>query len=219
MISIQWQSFKTIFRKEVVRFLRIWPQTLLPSLITAALYYLIFGDLIGSRLTNIGGVKYIDLIAPGLIMMAVITNSYSNVVSSFFYGKFLKNLEEIIVSPTSSLVIVCGYVCGGALRGLIAGLLVALMSLFFTTLTIHNIFIVLAYAFLAAVVFALAGLLNGIYAKKFDDVALVPTFVLTPLIYLGGVFYPITLLFRKFGKQYPSLTLYCTWLQDLDMVS
>ena len=187
-------SFKTIVTKEITRFTRIWVQTLLPSVITMTLYFLIFGNFIGSRISGIQGFSYINFIAPGLIMMAVITNSYSNVVSSFFGSKFQRNIEEILVSPTPAYVIILGYVCGGALRGLLVGILVTLVSLFFTKLPIHNLVIVLAYILLTAFVFALAGMLNAIFAKKFDDVTIVPTFILTPLTYLGGVFYSITAL-------------------------
>ena len=193
-MSVTFVSFTTILRKEVTRFLRIWLQTLLPSVITMALYFIIFGNFIGSRIQDVHGYKYINFIAPGLIMMAVITNSYSNVVSSFFGTKFQKNIEEILVSPTPSWVIICGYASGGVLRGLIVGFLVSLVSMFFTKLVIFNIFIVFIYVILTAIVFSLAGLLNAIYAKKFDDIAIVPTFVLTPLTYLGGIFYPISAL-------------------------
>ena len=187
-------SFLTIVRKEITRFLRIWIQTLLPSAITMALYFIIFGNFIGSRIQGIHGLRYIDFIAPGLIMMAVITNSYANVVSSFFGTKFQRNIEEILVSPTPSWVITCGYACGGVLRGLIVGIIVSLVALFFTKLAVFNIFIVLVYVFLTSIVFSLAGMLNAIFAKKFDDISIVPTFVLTPLTYLGGVFYSIAAL-------------------------
>ena len=187
-------ALMTIIRKEVTRFIRIWTQTLLPSVITMALYFIVFGNFIGSRIQAMHGFRYIDFIAPGLIMMAVITNSYSNVVSSFFSTKFQRNIEEILVSPTPSWVIICGYVSGGILRGLLVGILVSLVSLFFTKLAIYNVFIVLLFAIFTSIVFSLAGLFNAIFAKKFDDISIVPTFVLTPLTYLGGVFYSISLL-------------------------
>ncbi len=187
-------SLYTILHKEVTRFLRIWTQTLLPSAITMTLYFIIFGRFIGSRINDIQGFSYINFIAPGLIMMAVITNSYSNVVSSFFGSKFQRNIEEILVSPTPTWVIIVGYAVGGVLRGLIVGLLVTLVSLFFTKLVIYNIILVILFVFLTSLVFSLAGLLNGIFAKSFDDVSIVPTFVLTPLTYLGGIFYSLSVL-------------------------
>lgn len=187
-------SFMTILRKELIRVFRIWMQTLLPSVITMTLYFIIFGSFIGSRISDFGDHSYIQFIAPGLIMMAVITNSYSNVVSSFFGSKFQKNIEEILVSPTPTWVIIAGFCAGGVARGLIVALLVTLVSLFFTKIVIYNLAIVIVFIVLTAVLFALAGLMNGIFAKKFDDVSIVPTFVLTPLTYLGGVFYSITLL-------------------------
>lgn len=189
--SLAWISFITIIRKETVRILRIWTQTILPSVVTTTLYFLIFGTFIGSQLDPINGVSYIGFIVPGLVMMAVLTNSFSNVVSSFFGAKFQKNIEELLVSPTPNLVIIAGYVGGGIIRGILVGIVVLGVSLFFTKLAIYNLLIILAFALLTAIVFALGGLLNGIFAKKFDDVAIVPTFVLTPLTYLGGVFYSI----------------------------
>ena len=188
------RALATILRKEVTRFLRIWTQTLLPSVITMALYFAIFGNFIGSRIQDINGFKYIDFIAPGLIMMAVITNSYSNTVSSFFGSKFQRNIEEILVSPTPSWVIVVGYTFGGVLRGLLVGLLVTLVSLFFTQIHIFNLIVLILFVLLTSIVFSLAGFLNAMFAKKFDDVAIVPTFILTPLTYLGGIFYSIKLL-------------------------
>ncbi|MFH1408322.1 MAG: ABC transporter permease [Nanoarchaeota archaeon] len=187
-------SFQTIVRKEVSRFLRIWPQTLLPSVITMTLYFMIFGNFIGSRIEGFQGYSYMNFIAPGIIMMAIIMNSYSNVVSSFFGSKFQRSIEEILVSPTPTWVIITAFCSGGMLRGLIVGVLVSLVALFFTQLVIFNLFIVLVYVLLTALVFSMLGLLNGIYATKFDDISIIPTFVLTPLTYLGGVFYSITLL-------------------------
>jgi ABC-2 type transport system permease protein len=184
-------AFLTIFRKETVRILRIWTQTLLPSVVTTGLYFLIFGSFIGSQVDNINGVPYITFIVPGLVMMAIITNAFSNVVSSFFGSKFQRSIEEIMVSPTSNWVIIAGFVSGGVFRGGLVGIIVLLVSLFFTQLQIHNIGLIILFSILTAIVFSLAGLLNGIYSKKFDDVAIVPTFVLTPLTYLGGVFYSI----------------------------
>ena len=184
-------AYKTIVRKEVNRFLRIWAQTLLPPAITQTLYFVIFGKFIGSQIENIQGVSYMAFIVPGLVMMAVINNSFSNVVSSFFSSKFQRNIEELMVSPTSNWVIVAGFVTGGLMRGICVGVIVFGVSIFFTNPTIsHPVYIAL-FATLTAVVFSLGGLLNGIFAKSFDDVSIFPTFILTPLTYLGGVFYSI----------------------------
>ena len=187
-------SFQTIARKETVRFLRIWPQTLLPSAITITLYYVIFGNLIGPRIGEMEGYSYIQFIVPGLTMMSVITNSYSNVVASFFSAKFQRYIDELLVSPTSNSVILLGYITGGIIRGSIIGVIVLFISVFFTDLTINNLLITASVIFLTAVLFSLAGLTNGIFARKFDDVSIVPTFVLTPLTYLGGIFYSISML-------------------------
>lgn len=187
-------GLKTIYTKEYIRILRIWPQTLLPPVITLALYFIIFGKLIGSQINSISGFSYIEFIVPGLIMMAVITNSYSNVSSSFFGVKFQKAIEEMLVSPLPTWVIIWGYVLGGVFRGILVGILVTIVSLFFITLKIHSVFIIISTVILTSIMFSLAGLLNAIYAKKFDDVSIVPTFVLTPLTYLGGVFYSINAL-------------------------
>lgn len=191
-LKIQLVALKTIFSKEVNRVLRIWIQTLVPPTITITLYFVIFGTFIGSRVGEVNGVDYMQFIVPGLIMMAVINNSYSNVVSSFFGAKFQKSVEELLVSSTSPLTIILGYVSGGMFRGLFVGFLVTLISLFFTTLTITNIFILLSSVLLTSFMFSLAGFVNSMFAKKFDDVMIIPTFVLTPLIYLGGVFFSLT---------------------------
>ncbi len=184
-------AYYTLIRKEAVRMMRIWSQTFLPSVVTTTLYYTIFGAFIGSQLAPIHGHTYMEFIVPGLVMMAIITNSYSNVVGGFFGMKFQKNFEEIMVSPTPNWVVVLGFVSGGVLRGVIVGILVLLTSLFFTHLVIFNFFVLLAAAILTSVLFSLAGLLNGIFAKGFDGISIVPTFVLTPLTYLGGVFYSV----------------------------
>ncbi len=184
-------AYFTLVRKEVIRMTRIWSQTFLPSVITMSLYYAIFGTFIGSQIAPTDGFSYIQFIVPGLVMMAVITNAYSNVVSAFFGAKFQRNLEELMVSPTPAWVIVAGFASGGVLRGLIVGVLVLLTSLFFTHLVIYNLFIIMAAALLTCILFSLAGLLNGLFAKTFDAVSIVPTFVLTPLTYLGGVFYSV----------------------------
>lgn len=182
----------TIFRKEVVRILRIWTQTLLPSVITTVLYFLIFGKFIGSRVGEMNGVSYVAFIVPGLVMMAIITNSFTNVAGSFFGAKFQKSIEEILVAPVPNWVIVAGYVLSGMFRGFIVGLIVLVISLFFTNLKVHNLGLVIIFTILTSAVFSLAGLTNGMFAKKFDHVMIVPTFVITPLTYLGGVFYSIS---------------------------
>ncbi len=186
-----WIALKTIVRKEVVRIMRIWTQTLLPPVITQSLYFVIFGKFVGSRIGNIQGLDYMSFIVPGLVMMAVINSSYANVVSSFFGAKFQRNVEEIMVSPTPHWVIVTGYVIGGILRGVGVGLLVYLVSCFFTKPQVHSFIVVLTFITLTSVVFSLGGFTNALFATKFDDVAIVPTFILTPLTYLGGVFYSI----------------------------
>ncbi len=190
----QFIAYYTIVRKEVVRFLMIWTQTLLPPVITISLYYVIFGKFIGSQISNINGFTYIQFIVPGLVMMAVLTNAYSNVVGSFYGSKFQRSLEELLVSPAPSYVIIAGFVTGGVLRGLSVGVLVLAVSLFFTNLVIHSYLIIIISVILVSILFSIAGLLNGIYAKSFDAMLIVPTFVLTPLTYLGGVFYSIDLL-------------------------
>ncbi len=174
--------------------MRIWSQTLLPSVITSTLYFAIFGTFLGDRIGAIQGVPYIAFIVPGLVMLAVITNSYSNVVSSFFGAKFQKNLEELMVAPVPHAVVILGYVLGGALRGFAVGILSLGVALFFARLPVAHLGIVLLFFVLTAVLFALAGLVNGVYAKGFDSISIFPTFVLTPLTYLGGIFYPITVL-------------------------
>jgi len=190
----QWVAFRTILRKEIRRFIRIWPQTLLPSAITMSLYFVIFGSLIGSRIGDMGGFSYMEFVVPGLIMMAIVTNSYSNVVSSFFGSKFNHSVEELLVSPTPNYVILMGYVTGGVIRGLLVALIVTCVSLFFTRLQIHSISVVVIGVILTSVLFALAGFINAVFANSFDDISIIPTFVLTPLIYLGGVFYSLDLL-------------------------
>ncbi len=189
-----WVAFLTIVVREVRRFMRIWVQTLLPPAITMALYFVIFGNLIGSRIGDMGGYDYMQYIVPGLVMMAVITNAYANVVSSFFSIKFQHSIEELLVSPVPNYVILTGFVAGGVLRGLMVGGIVTLLSLLFTHLTVHHIGIMLLVVTLTAVVFSLGGFINAIYATKFDDISIVPTFILTPLTYFGGVFYSISLL-------------------------
>ena len=190
----QLRSLKTLTYREIRRFFRIWQQALIPSVITTMLYFVIFGSFIGSRIGSMGGFEYMQFMAPGLIMLAVITNSYSNVVSSFYGNKFSRSLEELLVSPMPTYLILIGFVAGGVARGIIVGILVLITSLFFTEIVVQNISLTLLVIILTAILFSLAGLLNAIFADSFDDINIVPTFILTPLIYLGGVFYSITLL-------------------------
>ena len=189
-----WIAFTTIVRKEYIRVVRIWVQTIVPPAITMTLYFLIFGTLIGSRIGQMDGYGYMQFIAPGLIMMSVITNSYGNVVSSFFGAKFQRHVEEMLVAPVPNAVIILGHVAGGVVRGLMVGTLVAAVALGFTKLDVAHPFIMFSMVVLTSIVFSLAGFINAIFAKKFDDISIVPTFVLTPLTYLGGVFYSISLL-------------------------
>lgn len=191
----QYCAFRAIVDKEVTRILRIWMQTLLPSAITMALYFIIFGKFIGSQVRDINGFSYMQFIVPGIIMLSVITNSFTNVVSAFFSAKFQRSIEELLVSPTPNYIIILGYTASGVFRGLLVGIIVLLVSLlFFTQLHIHNLAIVITFILLTAIVFSLGGLLNAIFAKRFDDISIIPTFVLMPLTYLGGVFYSIKLL-------------------------
>jgi ABC-2 type transport system permease protein len=197
--AVRWVPFKTIVIKEINRILRIWGQTLVPPAITMTLYFLIFGQLIGSRIGEMGGHRYMDFIVPGLVMMSVIQNAYGNVVSSFFGSKFGRYVEELLVSPTPNWIILAGYVAGGVLRGCMVGGIVLIVSLLFTDLSIAHPLVMLLSVLLAAVLFSLAGFVNAVYAKKFDDISIIPTFILTPLTYLGGVFYSVSLL-REFWR-------------------
>lgn len=187
-------ALKSIWIKEISRFLRIWIQTLVPPVITMSLYFIIFGNLIGSRVGEMSGFSYMSFIVPGLIMMSVITNSYSNVASSFYSAKFQRHVEELIVAPVPNHIIILGYIGGGVARGLMVGFLVTCVSLFFVELQIYNILILILSVIFTAILFSIGGLLNAIFARTFDDISIIPTFVLTPLTYLGGVFYSISLL-------------------------
>jgi ABC-2 type transport system permease protein len=193
-LAEQLVGFKAIVIKEVLRFARIWLQTIIPPVITMSLYFVIFGNLIGSQIGDMDGIRYIDYIVPGLIMMAVITNSYSNVVSSFYGCKFHRHIEEMLVSPLPNYLIILGFVVGGIARGTSVGMAVSVVSLLFTPLHIHSLLVIVTTVLLTSALFSLAGLINGIYARTFDDISIVPTFVLTPLTYLGGVFYSISML-------------------------
>ncbi len=193
-IALNAVAIRTLVRKETTRILRIWVQTIVPPAITMTLYFIIFGNLIGRRIGTMDGFDYMQYIAPGLIMMSVITNSYGNVVSSFFGAKFARHIEEMLVSPMSNSAIIVGHVAGGVIRGLLVGGLVTVVALFFTQLQVAHPLIMISMVLLTSIVFSLMGFINALYAKKFDDIALIPTFVLTPLTYLGGVFYSISLL-------------------------
>lgn len=187
-------AFVTIARREVARILRIWGQTLVPPAITMTLYFLIFGKLIGSRIGDMGGYDYMDFIVPGLVMMSVIQNAYGNISSSFFGAKFGRHIEELLVSPMPNYVILGGYVAGGVLRGLMVGAIVLAIAMGFTHVRVPHPLVMVSTVLLGAVIFSLAGFVNAVYAKKFDDIAIVPTFILTPLTYLGGVFYSVRVL-------------------------
>ena len=187
-------AFQTIVTKEVRRFMRIWVQTIVPPAITIMLYFIIFGNLIGSRIGEMGGFSYMEFVVPGLIMMGVITNSYSNVVSSFFNARFQRHVDEMLVSPLPNYIILLGFVCGGVARGLAVGLVVTILATFFADISVHNIWITISIVVLTSILFSLAGFINAVFAESFDDISIIPTFVLTPLIYLGGVFYSIDLL-------------------------
>ncbi|CDG20245.1 Inner membrane transport permease yadH [Xenorhabdus poinarii G6] len=194
MIQLYWVALKTLWMKEITRFGRIWVQTLLPPVITMSLYFIIFGNLVGSRIGEMGGFDYMQFIVPGLIMMSVITNSYANVSSSFFGAKFQRSIEEVLVAPVPTHIIIAGFVGGGVARGVCVGILVTLVSRLFVPLHIHSWGMVVITLLATSILFSLAGLLNAIFAKTFDDISIIPTFVLTPLTYLGGVFYSLTLL-------------------------
>ena len=187
-------ALTTLWRKEIIRFLRIWVQTLVPPAITMTLYFVIFGSLIGSRVGEMGGFSYMEFIVPGLIMMSVITNSYSNVASSFYSTKFQRNVEELLVAPVPNYIIILGYMGGGVSRGILTGLIVTVVSLFFVDIQVYNLLVVITMVIMTSMLFALGGLINAIFANSFDDISIIPTFVLTPLTYLGGVFYSMSLL-------------------------
>ncbi len=189
-----WIAYRTITTKEIRRFLRIWLQTILPAAITMALYLIIFGGLIGPRIGEMAGHRYMDFIIPGVIMLSVITNSYANVVSSFFGAKFQRHIEELLISPIPNYVILLGYVSGGVARGLCVAIAVTGVSMFFGDIQIHHVGVTVLVMALTATLFSLAGFINGVFAKTFDDISIIPTFVLTPLTYLGGIFYSIELL-------------------------
>ena len=190
----QYIAFRAILVKEVLRFTRIWVQTVLPPMITTALYFVIFGQLIGSQIGDVHGFHYMQYIVPGLILLSVITNSYANVVSSFYSAKFQHNIEEMLVAPVPNYLIMLGFLGGGLARGLAVGVAVTLVALLFTPIPLHNLWVAFSVLILTSILFSLGGLINAIYAKSFDHISIVPTFVLTPLTYLGGVFYSVAML-------------------------
>lgn len=194
MLRQFWIAYLTITRKEIKRFTRIWVQTIFPPVVMVALYFVIFGNLIGQRIGEMDGMLYVDFIMPGLVMMSIITNSYANVVSSFYGAKYSRHIEEMQIAPVPDLVILLGFVTGGIARGLCVGIAVTLVSLLFTDFSVYNPFVILVVALLTSCLFSMAGLVNAIFANSFDDITIIPTFVLTPLTYLGGIFYSIKLL-------------------------
>ena len=191
-LSVQWVAYQTLVKKEVVRFMRIWRQTLLPPVITQSLYFVIFGGFIGSQVRQIDGISYMSFIVPGLVMMAVINGAFTNVASSFYSTKFQRNIEELLVAPVHEITILAGYVTGGVIRGLMTGVIVLAVAACFTPLSVFSLISIVVFSCLTAIVFSLAGMLNGLWADSFDDVSGFATFILTPLTYLGGVFYPIS---------------------------
>lgn len=226
-IQDHFTALSTIVTRELRRFLRIWMQTLLPPAITMTLYFIIFGNLIGSRIGTMEGYDYMEYIVPGLIMMSVITNSYGNVVSSFYGTKFQRCIEELLVAPVPHSVILIGFVAGGVARGLMVGFIVTLLSLFFTELHVHSLWVVVCVVLMTSILFSLGGFINAIYANSFDDISIVPTFILTPLTYLGGVFYSISLLpefWQKVSMINPILYMVNTFrygvlgVSDIDLV-
>ncbi len=192
ILQSEWVAFATIVRKEIHRFMRIWTQTLLPPAISMSLYFIIFGQLIGSRIGTMGGYSYMQFMVPGLIMMAVVTNAYSNVVSSFYGAKFQRFIEELLVSPVSNHTILLGFIVGGVARGLLVGAIVTVLSLFFSKLHVEHMGITVGILLLTSLLFSLAGLINAVFANSFDDISIIPAFVITPLTYLGGVFYSVS---------------------------
>ncbi|MEW5838651.1 MAG: ABC transporter permease [Pseudomonadota bacterium] len=193
-LRLEWRALLTLLERETMRFVRIWPQTIIPPMVTTTLYFIIFGGLIGARVGQVDGVDYMKFIAPGLVLMAVISNSYANVVSSFFSAKLNRHIEELMVSPMSNLSLILGYMAGGMARGMTVGLAVALIAVLFVDAGVQNPGLALSVMLLTSAVFSLAGLLNAVFAKTFDDISIIPTFVLTPLTYLGGVFFSLSLL-------------------------
>lgn len=191
-MQTSWIAFTTIARKEVGRIFRIWTQTLLPPIITQSLYFVIFGAFLGQRIGEVGGTSYAAFLVPGLVLMAVVTNAFTNVASSLFSAKFMRNIDEMLVSPMSPSVLLAGFCSGGIVRSALVGIIVFGVSTFFVPSTFAHPWAIIVFGLLTATAFSLFGFLNGLFARKFDDVSIIPTFVLTPLTYLGGVFYDIS---------------------------
>lgn len=219
---MEWQkqliAFNTLLRKEIKRVTRIWVQTILPPAITTVLYFLIFGKLIGSQLRSIDGYSYIDYIVPGLILMSVITNSYANVASSFHSAKFQRNIEEMLISPMPGYIILAGFLSGGIVRGVGVGAIVYAVSMLFTQVPLVNPSLALVVLLLTALLFSLAGFINGVYARNFDEISIIPTFILTPMTYLGGVFYSVEILpspWREVSLSNPILHMISGFRQGL----
>ena len=189
-----WIAYKTIVIKEILRFIRIWVQTIVPPVITTSLYLLIFGGLMGGRIGQMQGIEYIDFIVPGIILMTVIMQSYANTVSSFFMTKYNNSFEELLVSTTPNWIILLGFVSGGIARGFCVGLAVTFTISFFVEIKIFSLLIITITFFLTSIMFALAGFINAVFARTFDDISIIPNFVLLPLTYLGGMFYSIDIL-------------------------
>lgn len=192
-------AFWTLFSKECYRFLRIWAQTLIPPVMTSSLYFLIFGNFIGNRIENINGFTLMEFMTPGLMMMSVISASYMNVSSSFYFAKFQRSIEELLVSPTSHHTVILGFILAGALRGMMTGLLIFGTANFFIDIQILHPLSFFFFLFLTSALFSLAGFVNAVFARKFDDISIVPTFILTPLSYLGGIFYSIHQISETWG--------------------
>ena len=209
----------TLTSKEIRRFMRIWIQTLVPPAVTMSLYFVIFGSLIGPRIGEMDGFDYVQFMIPGLIMMSVITNSYANVVSSFYGVKFQKSIEELLISPMPHWVILLGFILGGVSRGVLVGIIVFCVSLiFYPEFEIANLGLTLLVLLLTAILFSLMGFINAVFADSFDDISVIPTFVLTPLIYLGGVFYSINILpdiWRSISMANPMLYVVNTFREGM----
>ena len=212
-------SLITLSTKEVRRFLRIWVQTLVPPAVTMSLYFIIFGSLIGPRIGTMDGLDYIQFMIPGLIMMSVITNSYANVTSSFYSVKFQRSIEELLVSPMPNWAILLGFIIGGVARGTLIGFIVFCVSLFFyPSFEVANPSLTLFVLFLTSILFSLMGFVNAIFADSFDAISVIPTFILTPLIYLGGVFYSINILpemWRNISMANPMLYVVNTFREGM----
>ena len=209
----------TLTSKEIRRFMRIWIQTLVPPAVTMSLYFVIFGSLIGPRIGEMDGFDYVQFMIPGLIMMSVITNCYANVVSSFYSVKFQKSIEELLISPMPNWIILLGFILGGVCRGVLVGIIVFFVSLiFYPEFEIINPVLTIFVLFLTSILFSLMGFINAVFADSFDDISVIPTFVLTPLIYLGGVFYSINILpdfWRSISMANPMLYVVNTFREGM----